>query len=403
MDFTRDRALTFQRLVMLLLNQLKGSLQDELDRFFHVLNPSHWFRRVVTAAALSKARKKLKSSAFIELNEKALEIFYEDFPLQKQWNGFRLLAVDGSNLELPSDPEIQKKFGINKLSGRPMAMLSTLYDLNHRIWLSAELVSTKIGERKPVIEHLKKTRQDDLLLYDRGYPAFWFFVLHQQVKRNFCMRLQRNSFKCTDEFFNSGETEAIVQIPVTKKYRRQCRSHGVSVPSSSVTIRLIRVELDSGGVEVLATSLIDSIYPANIFSDLYHQRWGHEEGYKHLKIHAELQNWSGKQLNSVLQDLYAKLLTLNLTSIQEIIAQIRVDQKTESCKHRYQVNHVQALSQMKGMIVKILNSLNPHKWLLLLTEAMAKNTTSIRPGRKFDRKPRPGVGVRVRPAYKQGR
>ncbi|HIJ85263.1 MAG: Transposase for insertion sequence element IS231A [Magnetococcales bacterium] len=54
-DFTRCRILTFGRLVMLLLNQLNGSLQDELDRFFRVLNPFHWLRRVVTAAALSRA------------------------------------------------------------------------------------------------------------------------------------------------------------------------------------------------------------------------------------------------------------------------------------------------------------------------------------------------------------
>jgi len=43
-----------------------------------------------------------------------------------------------------------------------------------------------------------------------------------------------------------------------------------------------------------------------------------------------LQNWSEKQLHAVLQDLHAKLLTLNLASIQKAIAQIRVDEKTES-------------------------------------------------------------------------
>ncbi|MEO5355591.1 MAG: hypothetical protein H7835_20650, partial [Magnetococcus sp. XQGC-1] len=36
-DFTRQRKLTFQRLVMLLLSQITRSLQNELDHFFQAL------------------------------------------------------------------------------------------------------------------------------------------------------------------------------------------------------------------------------------------------------------------------------------------------------------------------------------------------------------------------------
>jgi len=401
-DFTRERTLTFRRLVMLLINQLKGSLQDELDRFFRVHSPSRLFQRVVTGAALSKARKKLKASAFIELNEKSMETFYEEFPLQNRWHGFRLLAVDGSKVELPSDPEVEKKFGLHKTSGRPMGLLSTLYDLNNRLWLHAELVPTSIGERELALEHLKNTRRDDLLIYDRGYPAFWFFSLHKQAERNFCIRLQRGLFAETDAFFTSGESEAIVQITASKHSRRKCRHYGV--PSSPVNLRLIRVELNSGGVEVLATSLLDSkCHPADLFGDLYHRRWGHEEGYKHLKMHAELQNWSGKKLHTIFQDLHAKLLTLNLAAIQEAAAQILVDQNTKGRKRRYQVNRAQALSQMKDVIVKILDSTSPRSWLRRLVLSMASNINAIRPGRKFERKHRLGAGVRVRPGYKSGR
>jgi len=398
-DFTRERTLTFRRLVMLLINQLKGSLQDELDRFFRVHSPSRLFQRVVTNAALSKARKKLKASAFIELNEKSLETFYEEFPLQNRWHGFRLLAVDGSKVELPSDPEVEEQFGLHETSGRPMGLLSTLYDLNNRLWLHAELVPTSIGERASVREHLKKTNQDDLLVYDRGYPAFWFFSLHKQVERNFCVRLQRGLSKEVDDFFTLGESEAIVRITASKKSRSKCQHYGV--PSSPVNLRLIRVELDSGGVEVLATSLLDSKrYPTNLFADLYHRRWNHEEGYKQLKIHAELQNWSGRKLHTIFQDLHAKLLTLNLAAMQEAAAQILVDQNTQGRKHRYQVNRVQALSQMKDVIVRILDSPNPRSWLRRLAISMANNINAVRPGRKFERKPRLGAGIRVRPGYK---
>ena len=90
--------------------------------------------------------------------------------------------------------------------------------------------------------------------------------------------------------------------------------------------------------------------------------------------------------------------------MQETVAQVLVDQKTENRKHRYQVNHAQALSRMKNVIVWILSSpVNSLSLLQRLTEAMADNINAVREGRTFERKFRPGVGERVRPAYKQGR
>jgi hypothetical protein len=88
-----------------------------------------------------------------------------------------------------------------------------------------------------------------------------------------------------------------------------CLEQGIS--ADPVTIRLIRVKLGSDKVEILAMSLLDTeLYPANVFGNLYHKCWGHEEGYKLLKIPAELQNWTGKRSHTLFQDIHAKLLTL---------------------------------------------------------------------------------------------
>ena len=69
------------------------------------------------------------------------------------------------------------------------------------------------------------------------------------------MRLQRSLFKETDDFFDSEETDKIVEIKPSKKRRGQCRLHNVSF--SPMILRLIKVELSSGEIEVLATSLLD--------------------------------------------------------------------------------------------------------------------------------------------------
>jgi len=66
----------------------------------------------VTDSALCQARKKLKASAFKELNTIQVDHYYKHFETET-WNNFRLLAIDGSIVTLPNSPEIKDCFGIH--------------------------------------------------------------------------------------------------------------------------------------------------------------------------------------------------------------------------------------------------------------------------------------------------
>jgi len=55
--------------------------------------------------------------------------------------------------------------------------------------VEANLVSTEVGEPVLAGEHRAATRVDDLILYDRGNPAFWLFALPALAQRDFCMRV----------------------------------------------------------------------------------------------------------------------------------------------------------------------------------------------------------------------
>ena len=99
-DFTRQRKLPFTTLLFFLINLIKGSYQDELDHFFKAINRFDIAKRMVTKAALSKARMKLKYEAFIELNSHLADHFYKNFSPLK-WHNFNFLAVDGTTLKLP--------------------------------------------------------------------------------------------------------------------------------------------------------------------------------------------------------------------------------------------------------------------------------------------------------------
>lgn len=53
-------------LIFFLMNLIKGSYQDELDHFFKAIFNLDVAKRIVTKAALTKARIKLKYEAFLD-------------------------------------------------------------------------------------------------------------------------------------------------------------------------------------------------------------------------------------------------------------------------------------------------------------------------------------------------
>ena len=64
---------------------------------------------------------------------------------------------------------------------------------------------------------------------------------------------------------------------------------------TTLTCRLIKVELENGEKEILCTSLSDlEKYLYEDFKELCHYRWNEEEACKSLKARIELESFSGK-------------------------------------------------------------------------------------------------------------
>ena len=115
-------------------------------------------------------------------------------------------------------------------------------------------------------------------------------------------------------FVADGAKERIVVLTPNTASARQCREG--HLPADPLRVRLIRVELESGEVEVLITSLLDTkAYPYRAFAKLYALRWGIEENYKREKQRLEIENFSGRSPWVLLQDFHAKIFAQNLTAI----------------------------------------------------------------------------------------
>jgi len=282
-DFIRKSSLSFKNLVAFFANLNKGSYETELKAFYKTINNHEVASPEVTKGAVTKARKKLKPSAFIELNEKTVHEYENEAPL-KTWNGMRLVGVDGSTATVPDEPEIKDHFGIWKGTHGdpcPKARVSQMFDVQNRITLDAIIKPKSEGERELAADHFLKLMPSDLVLLDRGYPAVWLFILILSLGANFCVRVKISQWKAVMKFFRSGKKEKIVKLPMSYLSIRKCKEMGLGL--EAIKVRLIRVELPSGETEILVTSLLDKEkFAHDVFTELYHMRWPVEEDYKEL-------------------------------------------------------------------------------------------------------------------------
>jgi len=375
--------------MLYLLNLRKSSAQVELDQFFAHRDDQKFAQQVVTKSAFFQARKGLSHLAFIDLNHSMVDDFYGETRALKRWKGFRLCAIDGSQVRLPNYSNIVEAFGVH--SGREgqadcaMGLASVFFDVLNHIAIDAHLGRTTGSERDYAAAHLEYANTDDLVVYDRGYNAFWLYALHLAMGVPFCMRAKINRGKAFKKFADSGKREAIITLTPNKHAIGRCQQKGLS--SEPIRLRLVRVDLPEG-VEVLITNLFDQEhYPATAFKNLYHLRWKIEENYKRLKQWIEIENFSGKSALSVRQDFYANILASNLTAVLVIAAQTDADSRTRKLQNRYQINFAQALSKMKHRIIALID-LTGHALQALIMETIhyiSITVEAIKDGRSFSR------------------
>ena len=353
------------------------------------MNPDNPSTQVVTKSALTQARKNLSHTAFIDLNQQAVNAYYTAHPEIKTWHGYRLCAIDGSQIRMPDEPDIVEAFGVNpgkeNQKDCPLALASVYYDVLNHISIDSSINHTKASERECAASHLNHAHPDDLSILDRGYNAFWLYALYVTKNQPFCMRAKINRGLLFKQFAESGKAQTVITLEPNKRSVEQCIEKGL--PTCPLKLRLIRVELD-GEIEVLITNLMDEeALPTGEFKELYHLRWGVEENYKRLKQWVEIENFSGKSVLSVYQDFYAKVLTTNLTAMVANAAQKQVDKATAHRKYAYQVNFAQALSKIKNTLLELLwlSTQKLQRRLKELIDHMACTIEPIRKGRSYSR------------------
>jgi len=341
-----------------------------------------------TKSAFVQYRKKIKAEVFKSLSDSLIKEFYTDNDESiKLWNGFRLLAVDGSRLVLPDTAELESIYGRTRNqseTGVVQARISVLYDVLNRFAIDGVLAPLSTGESVLALNHLAFAKTKDLIIYDRGYPSFNLIYEHFEKGVDFLIRVKADFSNITREFYQSGLQSAIARMQPGKNIKLSDKSYS---NNTFKEVRLVRVELPDGEAEILITSLFDSKkYPDSIFKELYFLRWGVETFYDELKNKIKIEHFSGYSEHCILQDFYAALFVSNVQSL--IVGEINDELAKNSTgnKYQYKVNNNLSYGFLKDRIISLFFSDKEMDVIVSeLKELFKKHTVPIRPYRKYDR------------------
>lgn len=371
--FSRNRKLSFETLISTILKLSTKSLQIEcelLEKDVNIMPPSK--------QAFSKARYKFSHTGFIELLQDSIEVALGSHPNFGLWKNYRFLAVDGSSLRLPKSQETINLYGKYKCCPSSakqspiLSRVSLVVDICTSIIMDAALENWGVGEittakdlLPKVVKNLHDYNQKKLcFIYDRGYSSKSLMSQHIDLSVDFIFRIPKNFCSNVWKRVNSGEIDFIDVV-------------------DNKNVRVVVIPLLSGEKEVLLTSLSNVDFTIKDLSILYNMRWNIEECYKRLKVTTEMENFSGKNIEAILQDFWSHLLMCNFLQLMILD---KDGPLFPDKLPKYKLNFSVILGVMRHKIQDFLMERCEIQELNKLFDRVIKRgKVKVRPGRKYDR------------------
>lgn len=269
-DYTRNRKIPFDKTIAAVLSFRGGTLTNDLLDFFGL------DKSIPSSSAFIQQRAKITPVAF----EKLFEHFTQSVCGEKLYKGYRLLAVDGSELETaanPDDPEsiVSRKDGKKSYN---LLHINATYDLLQHLYLDAILQKFRNTDECGALTTMvdRSDIPKALVLADRDYESYNNLAHIQQKNWAFLFRIK------------DGKTGI---------------GAGLALPDSEL-------------------------------KQLYAMRWGIETSFRDLKYTLGLLHLHSKKVDFVHQEIFAKLTMFNFCQL--ITQSVVIQQKKK--KYAYKVN-----------------------------------------------------------------
>ena len=391
--FTRNRKMPLHDLLFTMINRKGLSLALELRNYMKIAHPGV----SISKPGYLKQRMKLNPDAFLELYKYHNRNFYSE-PGFSTFHGYVVLAADGSDINIPTTKDTLRIYGTaSRKNTKPQAQigLACIYDVMNHMILESSCNRVKFDEMRVAeaqLEHIPETigeNQPFMIIMDRGYPSTPAFIHMIDKNIKFVVRLRKSDYK--KEQLALTEDDSIVEIELNKSRMQHYEgtADGERMKElGKICLRMVKVYLENGNTEILATNLPVSEFQTSEIAELYHMRWGIETAYEKLKDRLQLENFTGTKPVLLLQDIYSTIYVSNLS--EDIIrdAEQEMDEKELNKKHKMMINRTVSIGILKNDLIYILLETDKKKKEQLLQQIyddISENLVPVRPNRHYHR------------------
>jgi hypothetical protein len=391
-DFTRKRKLPFAEVVKLLISMGGNSIYKEL------LEAQGYELNTATTSAFIQQREKILPRAF----EHLLHEFTKSHDNIQKYRGYRLLASDGSDLNISANPDDVDTYYQNKEGGKGFNMLhlNVLYDLCNRLYVDTVIQPSRIqNEKKALTDMVDRSiiGGKTIVIADRNFESYNIFAHIEQKGWNYLIRVKdinSNGILSALSLPDEDEFDVSVSRLLTRKQTNHVKANPDIyrfLPSTTnfdflerksdavyhISFRVVRLEIGEGSYQTIITNLDRAEFSPNEIKQLYKMRWGVETSFRELKYAVGLVNFHAKKREYITQEIFARIIMYNFAEM--ITSHVVISHADK--KHTYQVNFTLAIHFCR-FFLRLRHNLPPPD----IEALIRKNILPVR-----DRKSRPRI------------
>ena len=336
-DMTRERDCTFVDTVLITCSFSAKRINTELFDFFSAKKS-----RIPSKSALTQQRNKLNDKLFPHI----FHSFNKKVPFTKTYKGLHLIAIDGSDLNLPTC-STDHTYAIKQArsDGFYYQMhLNAAYDLLEKRYCGMEI------QPRPQMNEGKAFRSlvnsygnpgSALFIADRGYVSCNNIAFLLENRHHFLIRAKAPDSSAsflrhvvTEESPDDVDVCFYLTRSVKKhdknpdKYKLlNCQREFLYIPHGDteslyeMRFRVVRFSIGDGSVEYIVTNLSREAFPSGEIKKLYELRWGIETSFRSLKYALSLTFLHSVKRELIIQEVYAKLIAYNFSSLLHAYAE----------------------------------------------------------------------------------
>lgn len=355
-DFSRSRKLPFSSLISTFLHMEGKSLSNELISMFPHANDTP------SSSAFIQQRNKLKPGTF-DFLFRSFVLSTEAADRPKTFHGMRLLAVDGSDLHIPTDTS-HKNSLVEHQKPYNMLHINAMYDLLQKIYVDETVQDYhEMNEKTAFIEMVDRSHiEKALVIADRNYESYnsfahviekgWFFLIRVKdidskgiakglqlpnsasFDVSIDLNLTRRRTKAVREQFSDKNHFKFLSPTAPFDYLPLHNQKEEPVKYYPISFRIVRFPITDDTYEAVITNLDRKQFPPDELKKLYALRWGIETSFRSLKYTVGLLYFHSKKAEHIRHEIAARFIMYNFF---ELIASHVIIHKKDR-KYSYKIN-----------------------------------------------------------------